>query len=471
MHDVPDPKPRREIERVAISNNAETEAKRARHSSLVSVVGNLKRMTLNDWKFEEHETLIRLSLYDNQHVLPKFQVTIYSSLKFRVSVFGWNLIISHPLYTQNEQSVKFLSLHYLLDTLESFTLCDGVPKESCAVISVEDPTGSYSSGKNIIVRHTISVIQDPQEDLTTDVERLPFKVSSFFRTEKCEMLCPPNVQICNSCSTANAQCINELKGKKSASTIPLPIKAPLSASSVPRLAATISKQRLHCKQLEQRIKKMEEEISSHGIKLSDNLEEDITSILGKNSLECSPHMKLFWEEQKKHCAVSPKGRRYHPQFVRFCLSLHAKSSSAYRELQEVIVLPSERTLINYKNVFTPMPGIHNGKIQQLQDLVASYSRCERYVAVAFDEMKIKSSLVFDNNSGEIIGFTDLGDPELTFSSFDNDLPVATTAIAFLVRGLMTSLKFIFVIFLPLELQHPFKSSHYSGKLCQSWSSR
>ena len=93
-----------------------------------------------------------------------------------------------------------------------------------------------------------------------------------------------------------------------------------------------------------------------------------------------------------------------------------------------------------------MPGIHNGKIQQLQDLVASYSRCERYVAVAFDEMKIKSSLVFDNNSGEIIGFTDLGDPELTFSSFDNDLPVATTAIAFLVRGLMTSLKFILCYF-------------------------
>ena len=213
MHDVPDPKPRREIERVAISNNAETEAKRARHSSLVSVVGNLKQMTLNDWKFEEHETLIRLSLYDNQHVLPKFQVTIYSSLKFRVSVFGWNLIISHPLYTQNEQSVKFLSLRYLLDTLESFTLCDGVPKESCAVISVEDPTGSYSLGKNIIVRHAIPVFQDPQEDLTTDVERLPFKVSSFFRTEKCEMLCPPNVQICNSCSIANAQCINELKKK------------------------------------------------------------------------------------------------------------------------------------------------------------------------------------------------------------------------------------------------------------------
>lgn len=121
LHDVPGPKPRREIERVpAINNNTEAETKRARHSSLASVVGNLKRMALGHWKFEEHETLIRLSSYDNEHVLPKFQVTIYSSLKFRINIFGWSLIISHPLYTQNEQSVKFLSLRYLLDTLDSF---------------------------------------------------------------------------------------------------------------------------------------------------------------------------------------------------------------------------------------------------------------------------------------------------------------------------------------------------------------
>ena len=104
------------------------------------------------------------------------------------------------------------------------------------------------------------------------------------------------------------------------------------------------------------MKKMEEEISTYGVKLSDNVEEDITAIIGQNSMECSPHMKLFWEQQKKHLATNPKGRRYHPQFIRFCLSLHAKSSSAYRELQEVLVLPSERTLINYKNVFAPKPG-------------------------------------------------------------------------------------------------------------------
>ena len=81
-----------------------------------------------------------------------------------------------------------------------------------------------------------------------------------------------------------------------------------------------------------------------------------------------------------------------------------KSSAAYKELQDVLVLPTEKKLINYKNVFKPKPGIHNGKIKQLQDLVTSYSGCKRYVTIVFDEMKIKSSLVYDKNNGEIVGF-------------------------------------------------------------------
>ena len=154
--------------------------------------------TKGQWKFEEHETLVKLSLYDNEHVLPKFRVTIHASLKFCISIFGWNLIASHPLYTQNEQSVKFLSVRDLLNSLESFTssftLCCGVPKESCVAKTVEDPTGSHSSGKNIIVRHTIPVYQDAEDDVTdARVERSPFKVSSFFRTERCGILCMPRI--------------------------------------------------------------------------------------------------------------------------------------------------------------------------------------------------------------------------------------------------------------------------------------
>ena len=141
---------------MAVNSSTETEAKRARHSSLASAVANIKRMTLGQWKFEEHETLVKLSLHDNGHVLPKFRVTIYASLKFRISIFGWNLIASHPLYTQNEQSVKFLSVRDL-NSLESFTLCCGVPKESCV--------GKLSKIQQDLTRHVARVRNSRGQDL------------------------------------------------------------------------------------------------------------------------------------------------------------------------------------------------------------------------------------------------------------------------------------------------------------------
>ena len=34
------------------------------------------------------------------------------------------------------------------------------------------------------------------------------------------------------------------------------------------------------------------------MKLSEGLKNDITLLISKHSLESSPHMKLFWEQQK-----------------------------------------------------------------------------------------------------------------------------------------------------------------------------
>ncbi|CAB4014544.1 Transposable element P transposase [Paramuricea clavata] len=142
--------------------------------------------------------------------------------------------------------------------LELYTFCAGVPKPNCAAKTVEDPSGPQTSGKNIIVRHTIPVIKDADTDTTAgDVQPLPFKVCTFFRTEKCEMLCQASSETCNSCSAANDRCLKELEKKNSIHATPLPKKAPLSLSSVPCLVATISQQRLECKQLEERIKHME----------------------------------------------------------------------------------------------------------------------------------------------------------------------------------------------------------------------
>ena len=61
-------------------------------------------------------------------------------------------------------------------------------------------------------------------------------------------------------------------------------------------------------------------------------------------------------------------------------------------------------------------------------------------------MKIKGKFVFDKRSGKLIGFTSLGDPDLDFSTFE-ELEIATHALAFMVRGIQTTLKFILAYFL------------------------
>lgn len=135
------------------------------------------------------------------------------------------------------------------------------------------------------------------------------------------------------------------------------------------------------------------------------------------------------------------GRRYHPQLIRFALSIHGKSPSAYRELRDsgALTLPSKRVLRDYKNYFEPKAGINQENIECIKQ--KTKTDLQRYVVLVMDEMKIQSNLVFDKVSGDLIGFVDLGDP-MTNAAFVEEESVATHALAFLVRGLCTDMKHI-----------------------------
>lgn len=63
------------------------------------------------------------------------------------------------------------------------------------------------------------------------------------------------------------------------------------------------------------------------------------------------------------------------------------------------------------------------------------------MVLLFDEMKVMSNLVLDKVTGELIGFTDLGDLELNYAVLEKVNEIATHALAFLVRGVCTDLKF------------------------------
>ena len=84
--------------------------------------------------------------------------------------------------------------------------------------------------------------------------------------------------------------------------------------------------------------------------------EDFVKIFSECKEDVPPFMKLFWEEQQKYLSASnTKSVRYHPQIIKFCLSLAAKSSSTYSDMRYdkssgsgILVLPRA-----YKNYIHP----------------------------------------------------------------------------------------------------------------------
>ena len=237
--------------------------------------------------------------------------------------------------------------------------------------------------------------------------------------------------------------------KKRTKASPAKSKASLAACSPEKLRATVKATSLECKMLNEQLQEMQERIQEQGVCIDKSLEEDIRKIMDGQNLNATPHMKFFWEGQMKLLQSSSCGRRYHPQIIRFALSLHWKSPSAYRELREsgALVLPSEKKLRDYKNYFPPKAGINNENVDALRKKTASFTGNQRYVVLVMDEMKIQSDLVFDKNSGDLVGFMDLGDPMTNFACLDAEKDnIAIHAFAFPVRGLCTDVKHIIAYF-------------------------
>ena len=94
-----------------------------------------------------------------------------------------------------------------------------------------------------------------------------------------------------------------------------------------------------------------------------------------------PFMKLFWEEQQKYFSSSSSSSiRYHPMIIKYCLSPAAKFSSAYSDLRYnsrigsgVMILPSLRTLRDYKNYIRPKRGFNHEVVDELNIMSPSYS--------------------------------------------------------------------------------------------------
>lgn len=426
-HDTrkPVPRPARSI----VRDHQDTSTNRRTYKNFEELrvrVKSLKTISISSYSLEELNDRIVIKRLRDSFLLPELELIIDDSLGFTIKVYGCLLPEDHELYSNSLRSVMNITVSNLVKDMERHFICPGVEPSTCSDV----------------IQHVIPKCVDhfKEED--------SFPSKQYWRAKGCELLCEGNNQQCMSCCKHSQAVEKTQRSKLKKLSEPAHLNSPVSQTPPERIKLTLQMQRLRCAELERQLNEMKAEIKNSSIEIDHELSKDLTSIIGKANAKITPFMDLFWQQQKKMFSSSTTGVRYHPMIIRYCLSLAAKSPSCYEELRNsgILMLPSQRTLRDYRNYIRPRRGFQESVLQELKEMTDKYFDVQRYIVLLFDEMKIMSNLVFDKVTGELIGYVDLGDPDINFATLHKADEVATHALVFLVRGVCTQLKFSLAYF-------------------------
>lgn len=289
------------------------------------------------------------------------------------------------------------------------------------------------------------------------------------RTSSCEVLLATKER-CDACTSyrSNLRAIHSRVQKT-------PALSPSSTSSHIniRYLSTPEKNKRYrglkarCVAAEKEVKRLKEGISnlmeSGSVEVNKVLHQDLSTIMQENHSKIlkdfpeNSFQALFWNQQMQ--ALSAKDSRqfrWHPMIIKWCLHLKMISSAGYHAMRSsgFINLPSERTLRDYTHLIKAATGIQPEVSEQLRKeaKMDDLEEWQKYVAVVFDEVKIKEDLVYSKHTSEIIGFVDLGEVNNQLNSMAdiagefNPDQVATHMLVFMVRGLFTNLEFPYAQF-------------------------
>ena len=388
---------------------------------------------------------------DKLHVVPVYEIFVDGSLAFTVRVFMWLVPDDPDLYVTHKRSMRNVTLSNLISVLENYNICTGITNKSVTrtgcFIKHCIPRRFELYPETDLVTEQTSMPEMELETEETDMPEKPLSQTEYSRCSSCEIL--TECGQCTSCEDAEKEEKKNLKRKSNSELTPAKLHAPISLTSPERIKLALQEYRLENKQLKTELECMKQEIQKSSVPVSSELSRDLIDIMSNASIKnIPPFMKLFWEEQQKYLLSSKKGIRYHPMIIRYCLGLAAKSPTTYDEVRfdekkqtGFVILPSRRRLRDYKNYIRPKQGFNKDIIIELRDKVKDFSDSERFVIILFDEMKIQQNLVWDKHSGELIGFVDLGDIELNYSTLEKVDQVATHVLVFLVRSIVNPFKF------------------------------
>ncbi len=163
--------------------------------------------------------------------------------------------------------------------------------------------------------------------------------------------------------------------------------------------------------------------------------------------ESSP-ARLLWQQQKESMKKG-KGMRWHPAIIRFCIALHSKSKAAYDLIRQsgFSCLPHPTTIHPYSHFGSITTGVNADLVKRISSDFISRGMPDHHrdITLLYDEMKVKSGLVFSESLGSIVGFVDVGSIGNEILAFERkcrkeeDAPIATHVLVCMARGVFTSL--------------------------------
>ena len=303
------------------------------------------------------ELLVIASFTSSEYLLPTYKIYINNLLNFTVRVHSWILSVDHELYLLYNSSFLNVTFSTFVERLSQFTLCQG--------ITLPDSRKEINFAKHVLPKKF-----NYFDNINTNVKQQVHQ-DEYLRSKSCALLLSSD-NPCKSCHEENIKFNKEINYKKSVLTAPA--KLNIKFTSPDRIKLTLQHKSLECKQREEQISNMEKTLDSDNHIVSPELLTDFQkSFSQSNEKYVPPLMKLFWQEQQKYITLSsPSCIRYHPMIIKFCLNLVAKSPSAYKDFPYdnktgtgVLVLPSLRTLRDYKNYIRPTRGFNPDIVNEL----------------------------------------------------------------------------------------------------------
>ena len=398
-------------------------------STLNDLNYELKRSDLPaGWSIVEFSSsnLILCDYFVKYPPIVKYTISVSDLLTWSLCVFGQEVDIMKLFPDQPHKLDSLFDLLSLLQHLNNLCVCSGNTEQEIIELAVSKK-GIFHNGHG---KYAIAQVAFNIDLLIIFTGVVVAKLHDFpwptVKHVNCRLLLDGNdSQQCSSCKTHRKTLLVQLsrQKKQSSSSVNTSSHKNFRFMHTPEKIEVMRQMRKNSKSQQLKFVRLEKNLEvlmeKRGVYIDETMEKDLHTIMETNSASIESEFpddsfqKLFWQQQMNAVKTSPRGRRWHPAFIKYCLFLRHKSSGAYELLRTsgCLQLPSQRTLRDYTHYVKSSPGFNTEIDSQLIKMadVASLNEHERHVCLLLDEMHVKDDLVYDKWTGEIIGFTNLGD--------------------------------------------------------------